>query len=160
MKHSGVARDDPRNAGAIAFFMPGVMQAGEPPLSQSLDEVTDPIYGLGTHPDIIEIMWKLDDTLPERCRWVFWGRPSLVHPETGVVFAVGMGTVGFVMRLPDEVLQGADQSQADVTVSFNPDHRYDIGPAGPEWRFTFMPAPRVAWCQAAYDFAGTSARTK
>ncbi len=35
----------------------------DPPLSQSLDEVADPWYGLGTHPDIIEIMWRLDDSL-------------------------------------------------------------------------------------------------
>src|SRR5262249_1386731 len=28
------------------------------PLSQSLAEVDDPRYGLGTHPDIIEHMWK------------------------------------------------------------------------------------------------------
>jgi hypothetical protein len=29
----------------------------DPPLSQSLAEVDDPWYGLGTHPDIIEHMW-------------------------------------------------------------------------------------------------------
>src|SRR5215831_4174631 len=46
----------------------------DPPLSQSLAEVDDPWYGLGTHPDIIEHMWKLDGTLPQSCRWVFWGR--------------------------------------------------------------------------------------
>jgi hypothetical protein len=53
----------------------------DPPVSQSLADVADPWYGLGTHPDIIESMWKLDDELPQRCRWVFWGRPALVHPE-------------------------------------------------------------------------------
>jgi len=157
MQHCGVARGDPRNASVIAFFQPDLMQAREPPLSQSLGDVADPLYGLGTHPDIIEIMWGLDDTLPQPCRWVFWGRPALVHPETGIVFAVGMGTIGFVMRLPPEVLAGVDPSQARVTLTFNPNRRYDIGPAGPEWRFAFPPAPRADWCRAAYDFAGTSA---
>lgn len=44
---------------------------------------------LGTHPDIIERLWDLD---AQPCRWVFWAKPSLVHPQTGVVFAVGFGT--------------------------------------------------------------------
>jgi hypothetical protein len=37
--------------------------------------------GLGTHPDIVEIMWKLDDELPQRCRWVFWGRSTSSAPQ-------------------------------------------------------------------------------
>jgi hypothetical protein len=86
MQHRGVAIDDPRNAGAIAYFKPTEisrqalierlmkissgnstvervlhdLQNGrvrpDPPLSQSLEEVDDPHYGLGTHPDIIEHM--------------------------------------------------------------------------------------------------------
>src|SRR5438132_10835702 len=95
--HRGVAEDDPRNRGPIAFFRPKKVTresaretlthslprasaaaiesrvnelmeriARGPvkppaPLSQSLEEVDDPRYGLGTHPDIVEHMWKLDD---------------------------------------------------------------------------------------------------
>src|SRR6266702_5035584 len=51
--------------------------APDPPVSQSLDAVADPWYGLGTHPDIIEALWDMDDSLPQRCRWVFWGGPAL-----------------------------------------------------------------------------------
>jgi hypothetical protein len=54
--------------------------ASDPPLSQSVDEVEGPWFGLGTHPDIIEAMWKLDELLPHRCRWVLWGRPALGPP--------------------------------------------------------------------------------
>jgi hypothetical protein len=36
----------------------------DPPVSQSLAEIADPWYGLSTHPDIIKIMWKLDNELP------------------------------------------------------------------------------------------------
>ena len=140
----GVALDDSRSAGPIAFFAPKevtreslrqtltVAMRGksladveaavdrvldkiargpirpDPPVSQSLGEVADPWYGLGTRPDIIEIMWNLDDTLPQRCRWVFWGRPALVHPDTGVVFAVGIGNIGHAIRLPTQVLEAAD----------------------------------------------------
>ena len=190
MRHRGVAVDDLRNAGPIAFFAPKevtreslrqtlmVAMRGksladveaavdrvldkiargpirpDPPVSQSLGEVADPWYGLGTHPDIIEIMWDLDDTLPKRCRWVFWGRPALVHPDTGVVFAVGIGTIGHVIRLPPQVLEAADPRHARIVVSGNPGQTFDVGPAGPEWRFVSPRPPEAAWCRAAYDFAG------
>jgi uncharacterized protein (TIGR00369 family) len=34
--------------------------------------------------------------------------------------------------------------------------RFDIGPAGREWRFILPNAPADQWCLAAYDFASTS----
>jgi len=125
-----------------------------PPLSQSLEEVDDLHYGLGTHPDIIEQMWKLDDQLPERCRWVVWGRPALVHPGTGVIFAVGFGTIGFVLRLPPVVLADADPSFAFTVRKGNPGQQFDIAPTGPEWRFLSPRAPQADWCRKAYEFAG------
>ena len=130
-----------------------------PPLSQPLEAVADPWFGLGTHPDIIEMMWKLDDALPQRCRWVFWGGPSLVHPETGVVFAVGIGTIGLVMRLPPEVLEvtGSDPHHATVVQQLSRGLPFDISSAGPEWRLIGYAAPRAEWCRAAYDFAGEMA---
>ena len=190
MQHRGVAVDDLRNAGPIAFFAPKevtreslrqtltIAMRGksladveaavdrvldkiargpirpDPPVSQSLGEVADPWYGLGTRPDIIEIMWNLDDTLPQQCRWVFWGRPALVHPDTGVVFAIGIGTIGHVIRLPPQVLEAAEPRHARTVVSGNPGQTFNIGPAGPEWRFVSPRPPEAAWCRAAYDFAG------
>jgi hypothetical protein len=126
----------------------------DPPLSQSLNEVADPWFGLGTHPDIIEALWKLDDSLPQRCRWVLWGRPALVHPETGIVFAVGFGTIGFVLRLPADILRCADPQLAFVIKRGNPGQTYDIALAGPEWRFIAPATSAIEWCRAAYDFAG------
>ncbi len=126
----------------------------DPPLSRSLAAVADPVYGLGTHPDIIDDMWRLDDSLPGRCRWVFWGGPALVHPQTGVVFAVGIGTFGLVMRLPADVLNAADPDWLSVAVERKPAAPFEIGEAGPEWRFVGWKAPRALWARAAYDFAG------
>ena len=128
----------------------------DPPLSQPLDAVADPVYGLGTHPDIVDDMWRLDDSLPRCCRWVFWGGPALVHPQTGVVFAVGIGTIGLVMRLPAQVLDAADPDWVAAAVKRNPAPPFEIGAAGPEWRFLKSEAPGKAWARAAYDFAGQS----
>jgi hypothetical protein len=95
----------------------------------------------------------MDDSMPQRCRWVFWGGPALVHPETGVVFAIGMGTIGIVLRLPPHVIASADPQLARVVQKFNRAPTFDIGPAGPEWRLIAHEAPRALWCRAAYDFA-------
>lgn len=189
--HRGVAEDDPRNRGAIAYFAPKpvtpesireTLRRSRPeastveiearvrevttriatgpikppaPLSQSLAEVDDPVNGLGTHPDIVAHLWKLDATLPRSCRWVFWGRPALVHPETSVIFAVGFGTLGYVMRLPPAILDVASADQARVAIGGNPGQSFEIGAAGPEWRFVRPRAPEAEWCRAAYEFAGT-----
>jgi hypothetical protein len=124
-----------------------------PPLSQSLEAVDDPRYGFGTHPEIISRLWKLDESLPQRCQWVFWGRPALVQPDTGVVFAVGYGNIGLGMRLPPDILRQAVPEQAAAVVTRNPGRAFDISPAGPEWRFVRQRAPEAAWCLAAYQFA-------
>ena len=188
--HCGVAANDPRNRGAIAFFRPhkvtperarDMLRRAAPraptsaiesrvretmarikkgpvkppaPLDQSLTEVPDPLYGLGTHPDIVERMWALDTGLPQSCRRAFWGKPALVHPETGVVFAVGFWTIGYVMRLPPQILKDASPEQANARARGNPGQSFDISAAGPEWRFVSSAAPESEWCRAAYDFAG------
>jgi len=123
-----------------------------PALSQPLEAVDDPVYGLNAHPDIISRLWKLDEMLPQRCRWVFWGRPSLVHPNAGVVFAVAIGTIGLVMRLPPSILREAASEEVPVMISGNPGQTFDIGPAGAEWRFVRRRNSEIDWCRAAYDF--------
>ena len=121
-----------------------------PPLSQPLEAAPDPWFGLGTHPDIIEHLWELDGALPQSCRWLVWGFPALVHPGTGVIFAIGFGTIGTVIRLPTGEREGASAMRLT-----NPGRHYDISPAGPEWRF--LPRENEqACCRAAYRFAGAA----
>src|SRR5580698_2622932 len=189
----GIAEDDPRNGGAIAFFQPQEVTAASarealqrsmprasfeevearvrefvariaakpvnppPPLSQPLEAVSNPFYELGTHPDIVSQLWKLDSSLPQSCRWILWGKPSLVHPESGVIFAVGFGTIGIVMRLPPDVLAQTAPELVLRKTKRNPGQAFDIGPIGPEWRFVRPPAPASDWCLAAYRFAGSAA---
>src|SRR5262249_28339666 len=124
------------------------------PLSQSLAEVDDSRYGLGTHPDIIEHMWKLDQSLPQRCRWVFWGLPAWVNRQAGVGFAVVFGTMGYAMGLPPQILETAAADQVKAAATGNPGQIFDIAPLGSEWRFVLPRAPEADWCRAAYELAG------
>src|SRR5215813_4718265 len=67
--------------------------ASEPP--ESVDAV-----GLGTHPDIVERLWKIGRKLPTDCAWVAFRRPVLAHSATGIIFGLGIGTLGYALRLP------------------------------------------------------------
>src|SRR5258708_29411379 len=96
-------------------------------------------------------------SLRHGCRWVFWGGPALVHPETGVVFAIGTGTIGIVFRLPPHVIASADPQLARVVQKFNRAPTFDIGPAGPEWRVIAHEAPPALLGRAADDFAPPAA---
>lgn len=57
---------------------------------------------------------------------MFWGRPALVHPQSGVVFAVGFGSIGLVMRLPAKILRQAAPEQASAVIAGNPGQTFDI----------------------------------
>jgi hypothetical protein len=180
--HRGIAEDDPRNAGPIAFFRPAEVtethvhaqlsqahrgepaaEIGErvsefmaklraspprppPPLSQPLQDIANPFLQLSTHPDIVVALWRMDSALPQPCRWVVWGRPALAHPRTGVIFAVAIGSIGIVMRLPPEARDGANAVR-----QLSLGRTYDVSPAGPEWRFVELRSEPLA--RLAFDFA-------
>ncbi len=119
-----------------------------PPLSLGLESVADPMMGLGVHPDVVEQLWRLDRALPRSSRWVFWGHPSLVHPRTGIVFGVAIGSIGIVARLPASV-----RDRLAPTRATSLGEACDISAAGPEWRY-LEPVPAAADACAAFDFAG------
>jgi len=153
--HARLAGAFPRETPAqiearVAAFMTGI--ASRPtrapaPLSQAVDQAADPLNGLGTHPDLIDQLWRLDRALPHSCRWLVWGYPALVHPRTGVIFAVAFGTIGIVVRLPPEL-----RDQAPAVRVGNPGQQYDISTAGAEWRF-LVQVKQASLCRAAYEFA-------
>ena len=130
------------------------------PVSQSLQEVADPLYGLGTHPDLITRLWALDDQLPQRCRWVVYGKPALVHPTSGIVFGFAAGTLGYALRLPEPARRQADALGAKTVVRLRykpPWDVWDVGRAGPEWRLGRWSADEPEWCSQAFDEAGERA---
>ncbi len=153
----GVAELEAKVGALMARIEKGPVRP-DPTMSQPIETVAGAGLYLGTHPDIIERMWTLDKTLPHSCRWALWGKPALVHPETGIVFAVGYGSIGMVMRLPPSVLDGADPKQAIAKVVSNPAKALDFSEIGPEWRIVSWAAQGEEWARAAYEFAGIVAQ--
>jgi len=134
--------------------------------SCSPTEVENPYDRLGTHPDLLERLWdQLGKILPNDCRWLLFGTPVLVHPDSGVIFAFGGGTHTYALRLP------APERAAALAAGAETVYRYpaypqlgilasvlDLATIGDEWIFGSWRRAEEQWCRAAYDHAGSLAK--
>jgi hypothetical protein len=77
-----------------------------PPIAAP-DSHPDPYWELGSHPEVVEHVWDiLGATLPIDCRAIIYGRPGLIHPPTGIIFALAYGTA-YVIRVPGDTIKTA-----------------------------------------------------
>jgi hypothetical protein len=132
----------------------GVLQH---PLIAAPSSVPDPYYTLGAHPDVVERLWQdLNEGLPADCRWIVRGFPSLVHPETGIIFAYAGGTT-YALRLPEAERRQALQRGAKQVQVFPAYPTLGITGAtvelGDEWVFGRWYKDEDWWCLAAYEAA-------
>jgi hypothetical protein len=108
---------------------------------------------LKDHPEVKDRLWaELGGSLPHDCRFAVYGHPALVHPGSGIVFAIGHGRF-YCLRVPQELLsealaKGAKTNYPNLTWT---DTQRDIGP---DWILgTWLPE-EFRWCQAAYERFG------
>jgi hypothetical protein len=144
-----VALDRPENVGVLDYLGRG-RGLQDLPVGQTPEEVDR--WHLGTHPRIVERLWDaLDAALPGSGRCVIYGGPALVHPASGVVLAVGIGTQ-YALRLlpPDRVL--AIDAGAEVVHTFQTSGgRLDLAATfGPDWAFGSFDAREPGWLVASY----------
>lgn len=106
-------------------------------------------WRLGAHPDIVEQLWtRLNGALPVDARFLVADTAALVHPESGVVVAVALGTQ-YALRLAGDSLAkardaGFETSHEFVTVARTLDLASTFGegwvfgrhdPREPDWLF-------------------------
>jgi hypothetical protein len=150
--------DQPANAGVLGSLRQSSwgrawLAAGQPP-SAAPAVVPAPYYQLGTHPDLVARLWAgLGAQLPEDCRRVVYGRPALVHPRTGVVFAFAVGTGPYALRLPEPERRAALGAGAARVHVYADGTRLALDDVGAEWVFGRWLAGEERWCLAAYRFA-------
>src|SRR5262249_11838971 len=102
--------------------------------------------------DILERVWdQLGPELPQDCRCLLYGTPSLVHPVSGVVLAVCYGTQ-YCLRLPKSVLiSTAWREGARTSMMWTLGGRTNIRKEfGRDWIFGCWSAKEIEWCQAVY----------
>ena len=124
------------------------------PPSQPLSAVADPLYGLGTHPDLSERLWALNAVLPEDCRWVVFGFPALVSPTSGIIIAFARGTLGYALRLTEDDRAEADALGARTQIGAPGGPRLDVREGGPEWRLGRWFNREPNWSRTAYEAYG------
>ena len=126
------------------------------------EDVEEPYLTLGAHPDLVQRLWdELPEKLPQDCRWVVYGTPALVHPDTGIVFGFGGGTHTYALRLPPSTHRDARNAGA-TTVHDYPAYpelgilasRLDLADIGSDWVFGGWHRGEESWCLAAYQYAG------
>jgi hypothetical protein len=130
--------------------------------SASPQSVGDPYYSLGAHPDLLSWFWdELTRKLPEKCQWVVYGAPVLVHPASGVIFGFAGGTHTYALRLPPAERGLALQSGCKRVWNYPayPELKIsasilDLDEIGAEWVFGQFQAQEKDWCLAAFHFAG------
>ncbi|MCC7207689.1 MAG: hypothetical protein IT323_10295 [Anaerolineae bacterium] len=120
------------------------------------------ILGLGIPPDVAEAFWvtSFQAGVNRALRWLVYGRPALVHPATGVIFALLLkDNESMALRLPPgrhaEALRAMprrDRSRILGGVRSLP----EVGEAWIVFSMVAFRDERLEWCAAAYAFAGRS----
>jgi len=90
----------PENTGVLAYFRRR-NERGLPLCALPAD-IRDPYLALGSHPDVVERVWK---ELGPHADWrlVVLGTPAVVDPETGAVLAVALGTSYWLRLTPADL---------------------------------------------------------
>ena len=158
-----VRLDRRANAGILQYLTRGRVDGARlPAASRPSAELNR--WRLGTHPDLVARLWdELAPPLPEDCRYVVEERPALVHPRSGVIFAVAGGTI-YMLRLPADMREEAIRAGARRRHSF-PAYPalgveasdVDLADIGEGWLFGAWLSDEGRWCGAAYEFAGLGA---
>ncbi|MEO6059275.1 MAG: hypothetical protein ABIQ05_04795 [Candidatus Limnocylindria bacterium] len=144
--------DRPENAGALRHLGRGrdADDAGFGPPPSSVDR-----WHLGAHPDVVERLWEtLNGSLPADARWLVFDGPALVHPASGTILAVGLGT-SYGLRLRPEDLAEAVAAGAELVHTFRSvGVTLDLPDSyGPDWAFGSWSDREADWVLASYHAA-------
>jgi hypothetical protein len=111
----------------------------------------DPYKLCGCHPEIVERLWdQIGAPLPADCRGLVYCNPALVHPKSGVIFAIGLGT-WYGLRLPGSLASEAAKGGAKTCFKFSTGDMDIRRALGEEWVFGGFIPNELVWCKNAYE---------
>jgi len=117
--------------------------------------VPDANVNCGCHPDIVDWLWvTVGHTLPKDCRCLIHRCPALVHPESGIIFAIAMG-MQHGLRVPQSLHAEAIAAGAKTVCNWGADDSTDIKlELGDDWFFGFGGPVEIALIGLAYTEFG------
>ena len=122
----------------------------------AIDSRPNPYLTLGSHPDIVERLWKqISAAMPSECRSIVCGTPALVQPESGIVFAFAYGTQ-YCLRLPETLIETAFLAKAKTSTRWSNGKVEDLRQLelGPGWIFGSWMAAEIEWCKESFASFG------
>ena len=122
-------------------------------LIASPDSVRDPYMSQGSHPDVVERVWrKLGQALPMDCRCLVYGTPALVQPESGIILAFCLGTQ-YCVRLTSSLMDEALKLGVKTSTKWSGGATTDATQAfGADWIFGSWKNEELQWCREVYEF--------
>ncbi|MBI3987471.1 MAG: hypothetical protein HY343_11155 [Lentisphaerae bacterium] len=121
----------------------------EAPALAAPGSVRDAYYGQGSHPDIVERVWdQIGKALPLKCRCLVYGTPALVHPNSGIVFAICNGTQYNLRLTPAALGEALQQGAKTVTRWSGGEEMNAVEVLGPDWVFGLWSKDESRWCRA------------
>ena len=120
-------------------------------------EVSDPYLRQGSHPDIVERIFKgLGQNLPEDALGVIFGTPGIYEPSSGVILALALGT-SYALRIPSAERKSDQQTTILYSARTSLEKLLDLALFGPDWIVGRFKAEELAWCQQCFsDFAAAN----
>jgi hypothetical protein len=122
------------------------------PIFTPWNSVTDPYRKCGCHPEAVQRLWdEIGPALPDDCRALIYLAPALVHPRSGIILGLGMGTE-YVLRLAGGIIdsaisKGVKRSMKDSTgTTTNLEEIF-----GDDWVFGAWLKEELTWCQQTYE---------
>ena len=139
----------PKNQGVLRYL------EGRQPAKKRPAEVrkpTDKDYmESGAHPEIVERLWdQLGARLSIDCRRVIWGSPALLHPTTGLIFALALGT-SYAIRLAKKTRQHGLPHGVSTETTWSGGERMNIQTEfGEDWIFGSWNKMEEAWVEEVF----------
>ena len=106
----------------------------------------------GAHPEIAERLWEqLAHGLPDECRQVVLGTPALVHPASGVLIAIALGTA-YALRLPSKALRVALSEDVEIETVWSDGSRLNVRDEfGAGWVLGSWSQNEEQWCAEVFE---------
>lgn len=142
----------PDNEGVLRYLADDADPAD--PASVSLERPTaaTDTWRLGAHPDVVERLWThMNAAFPVDARHLIGGSAALVHPESGVILAVALGTQ-YALRLSGRGLAEAERLGYETSHTFRTVGRtLDLAATfGSGWVFGRHGAEESEWMAESY----------
>jgi hypothetical protein len=111
---------------------------------------------LGANPSIVDRLWdELNAALPDDARWLVFDGPALVHPKSGVILGVVIGTQYALRLLPHDLALALAAGSETVHSFSSVGTTLDLQSSfGADWAFGRLDEREPAWLRATYLASG------